>query len=114
MIFHPIILKILSLQLGDVTGNCGTATDKSVITCSTGLPHVGAGVPELQQILSIVFGIIAALAVLMIVIAGFRYTITQGNPQEISKARNTILYAVIGLVVSLAAEAIVALVLGKV
>lgn len=66
---------------------------------------------DLQTALSIFFGVIAAVAVLMIVISGFRMIVGEGNPQEVSKARSTILYAVIGLFVSLSAQAIVALVL---
>jgi hypothetical protein len=111
---HILALPLSRLPLlGDITANC-KAFGSSNEACGTGLPNVGAGTDQLQQILTIGFGIVAALAVLMIVIAGFRYTLTQGNPQEISRARSTILYAVIGLVVALAAEAIVALVLGKV
>jgi len=50
---------------------------------------------------------------MMIVISGFRFIVGQGSPQETAKARNTIVYALVGLVVALTAEAIVALVLGK-
>ena len=81
--------------------------------CDTGLPRIGAGTTQVQQILTIAFGIIAALTVMMIVIAGFRFIIGQGSAQETAKARNTIIYSLAGLVVSLTAEAIVALVLGK-
>ncbi len=108
------MMYIAALQFlqhfGDATGqaNCGDGN-----TCDTGLPVVGAGSGELTEILQIVFGIIAALAVLMIVIAGLRFITGQSNPQEISKARNTIIYALAGLLVALAAEAIVSLVLGK-
>ncbi|MEO7364526.1 MAG: pilin [Candidatus Saccharimonadales bacterium] len=97
-----------------VTANCGVQTNRTVLQCETGLPQVAAGNSQIQQILKIVFAVLAALSVLMIVIAGFRYTIAQGNPQEVSKARNTIVYSLIGLVVALAAEVIVAFVLGKV
>jgi hypothetical protein len=94
-----------------VSAECGEGT--GILPCDTGLPRVGAGTPQIQQVLSITFGIIAALAVLMIVIAGFRFIIGQGSAQETAKARNTIVYALAGLIVSLMAEAIVALVLGK-
>lgn len=102
--------------LSTTTANC-RAFGSSNAACDTGLPDVGGGNvtnTEVQQVLVIVFGVIAALAVLMIVISGFRFIIAQGNPQETVKARNTIIYALIGLVVSLFAEAIVATVLGKV
>lgn len=80
---------------------------------TTGLPKAAADPNALQHALSITFAVIAALAVLMIVVAGLRFVTAQGNPQEVSKARNTIVYAVGGLLIALAAEAIVALVLGK-
>jgi type IV secretory pathway VirB2 component (pilin) len=81
--------------------------------CETGLPNVDASHAQLQQILQIVFGILAALAVLMIVIAGLRFITAQGNPQENAKARNTIVYAVVGLLVALIAEIFVSFILGK-
>ncbi len=111
----PLIAIALSrvFSLNGILADCGLG-DKNAPGCETGLPQVGAGTDQIQQILSIVFGIIAALAVLMIVIAGFRLIITEANPQEVAKARSTIIYALVGLVVALAAEAIVALVLGKV
>lgn len=78
-----------------------------------GLPTVSANGSQLQTALGIVFGIIGAIAVLIIVIAGLRLVLAQGNPQETAKARNTIIYAAIGLIISIAAEAFVAMVLGK-
>lgn len=80
----------------------------------TNLPNPAAGNDQLQQILTIVFGVAAVLAVLMIVIAGLRFVVGQGNPQEVSKARNTIVYALAGLLVALTAEAIVSLAIGKI
>lgn len=78
-----------------------------------GLPTVNAGSNQLNDILRIAFAVLAALAVLFIVIAGFRMIIAQGNPQEVSKAKSTIVYALAGLLVALLAEAFVAFVLGK-
>jgi membrane associated rhomboid family serine protease len=78
-----------------------------------GLPTVNANSTNLQGALEIVFGVIGALAVLMIVLAGLRFVLAQGNPQETAKARNTIIYAAIGLIISIASEAFVAMVLGK-
>jgi hypothetical protein len=104
---YVAVLQFLQHFAG-AEANCGGGN-----VCDTGLPTVGAGHAQLQDILGIVFGIIAALAVLMIVIAGLRFITGQSNPQEISKARNTIIYALAGLLVALAAEAIVSLTLGK-
>lgn len=93
-----------------------TVTDKACLgggkSCDTGLPTVGAGAGNLARLLSIAFGILAALTVLIIVLAGFKYVESQGDPQAVGKAKATILYALIGLVLAISAEAIVAFVLG--
>ena len=78
----------------------------------TGLPSSDPN-SGLTTILQITFGIIGAIAVLMIIISGFRFTTAQGNPQSAAKARRTILFAAIGLFVALSAEAIVTFVLGR-
>ena len=67
-----------------------------------------------KTILQIVFGIFGAVTVLIIVIAGLRFTISQGDPQATAKAKNTIIYALVGLVISMAAFSIVTFVIGKV
>ena len=59
-------------------------------------------------------GVAAAICVLFVTIGGFRYIISSGDPQNISKAKNTIIYAVIGLVVCITAYGIVSLVIGKI
>ena len=46
-------------------------------------------------------------------IAALRFVTAAGDSQETAKARNTIIYAVAGLMVSLTAEAIVALVISR-
>lgn len=111
MLAHALNL-INRITVFGVSADCGEGTGS--LKCETGLPNVGASHHEIGQILTIVFGIIAAVAVLMIVISGFRFIIAQGNPQEVAKARNTIIYAVIGLLVAITAEGIVAFTLSGV
>lgn len=79
---------------------------------TTSLPHQRAvGAVDLSSILQVVFGLAAAIALLIIVIAGFRYVVAAGDPNSVSQAKKAILYAVIGLLVSLAAFSIVTFVL---
>jgi hypothetical protein len=80
-------------------------------TCSTGLPGVGATPAELQTVLQIVFGIAAVISVLFVVIGGFQFVLSQGSSENTNKARETIIYALVGLVISLSAESIVSFVL---
>ena len=67
-----------------------------------------AKVPGAVQAVFFLAGIIAAG---VIIFGGVRYTISQGDPGKVKKAKDTIMYAVIGLVVTLTAFAIVAFVL---
>lgn len=76
------------------------------------LPKVGVdGNPNpIPIVLSIAFGIAGALALLIITVSGLRYITSAGNPEKVSKAKNGIIYAVVGLVIAISAEAIVAFV----
>ncbi len=65
-------------------------------------------------IVGVVFAALGAISVLMIVIGGFQYVISQGDPQRVAKAKDTIMYAVIGLVISLLSYAIVAFVITEI
>lgn len=80
---------------------------------STGLPTVQAGGPELQQVLQIALGIMAALAVLFVVIGALRYVLSAGKPEDTGRARAMMVYAVVGLVVAISAEAFVTFVLNR-
>ena len=79
------------------------------------LPHVDAsGTGKIQTVMSIVFAMFGAIALIVLVIAGLRYVSSSGDPTTMSKAKNTIIYAAIGLVVSMSAFAIVGFVLGNI
>jgi uncharacterized membrane protein YidH (DUF202 family) len=69
---------------------------------------------KLQTILSLVFVILGAISLLVITIAGFMYTISHGDAKIIEQAKNSILYAVVGLVVSVSAFAIINFVIGRI
>ncbi len=68
----------------------------------------------ISHVLSIVFGITAGIAVLMVVIGGFRYIAAHGDPNGVAQARQTIIYSAVGLVVTMAAYAIVTFVVGRI
>lgn len=63
--------------------------------------------------LKIFFGITGATAVLVITIAALRLVLARGNPEGLNRARNTIIYAAIGLLVALAAYSLVTFVVGR-
>lgn len=51
--------------------------------------------------------IVGALSVIMIIFGGIRYTISGGDAGKVTAAKNTITYAIVGLVVSFLAFAVV-------
>ncbi len=66
---------------------------------------------RIQTIVNVLLYILGAIAVVMIVIGGVRYTTSNGDSGNIKTAKDTILYAVIGLIVAILAYAIVNFVL---
>jgi hypothetical protein len=77
------------------------------------LPTTSAGPATLAKVLAIVFGIAGAFAFLMIIVSGLRYILSAGSPDKVSKAKNGIIYALVGLVIAVMAEAIVAFVVKR-
>ncbi len=61
-------------------------------------------------VMQVVLTILGGVAVIMIIVGGIRYTTSLGDPAAVTSAKNTILYAVIGLVVAILAGTIVTLV----
>ncbi len=64
-----------------------------------------------NTILNVIVGIVGVVAVAVIIIGGILFATSTGETAKTTRARNTILYGVVGLVVSLLAFAIVNFVL---
>lgn len=62
---------------------------------------------DLQTVVNVLLFALGAIAVIMIVIGGIRYALSGGDQTQITAAKNTILYSIVGLVVALLAYAIV-------
>ena len=69
-----------------------------------------AVIKNIIQVLLIAGGVIA---VIVIIVGGLRYMTSNGEQAQVKSAKDTILYAVIGLVVTMVAYAIVTWVVGK-
>lgn len=68
----------------------------------------------LNVVINVVIGLVGFIAVAMIVIGGISFATSQGDTAKTTKAKNTVLYGVVGLVVALLAFAIVNFVLQNV
>lgn len=80
------------------------------INCGSSPITVQDGVKRSINLLLYITGI---SAVIVIVVGGLRYVLSGGDPKNTAAAKDTIMYAAIGLVVSLLAFAIVNFVLGQ-
>ena len=67
-----------------------------------------------RTIVNILLFIIGAICVIMLIWGGIRYTTSGGNSASVTAAKNTIMYAIIGLIIAFLAFAIVNWVLGAI
>jgi len=91
-----------SLSLNSTAGNGCQLTDQT-----GGFNHT------LTVIINIFSVIVGIIAVIMIIVAGFRYITSGGKQESVTGAKNTILYAIIGLIIVALAQVIVRFVLNK-
>jgi hypothetical protein len=111
-----MVLAASSLLLAPSVGPVYAAADPNQEACDAidcddpqGLDITNV-VKLVVQTLSLVIGI---AAVIMIMIAGFKYITAGGDTAKITSAKNTIVYAVIGLIIAALAQFIVQFVLVK-
>lgn len=78
------------------------------------VPRAGFNNDSVGNVLQIVFGVMGAIALIVLLLASLKYVISRGDPNEVAKAKNAILYAVIGLVVVASAFTIVSFVVDRV
>ncbi len=92
------------------SGSAGTDCAGIDDPLTGGASGVTVLIKNIINVFSLVVGIVA---VLMIIFAGFRYITSGGNDGSVGSAKNTILYAVIGLIIVALAQVIVRFVIAK-
>ncbi|MCR4752919.1 MAG: pilin [Candidatus Saccharibacteria bacterium] len=93
-----------------ITGNAPTDPAKQVTQVDGGGTNLQATV---NNVLSVVFTLVGVIAVIVIIIGGVYYITSNGDAEKIKKGKNTIMYGIIGLIVTLLAFAIVSFVLNS-
>jgi Type IV secretion system pilin len=107
LIIYKMFAAVVAPCPNDLTGG-----NRSL--CNTNLPSADANGTQLNLLLAVVFGILAVVAVIFVVVGGIQFMTSGGNSEQTNKAKNTILYALIGLAVAVSAELIVNFVLSKI
>lgn len=64
-----------------------------------------------RTVTNVLLFLIGAVAVIMLIIGGIRYTVSGGDSSAVTAAKNTILYSIVGIIVALLAYAVVNFVL---
>lgn len=78
------------------------------------LPKADVSQDTVKSALQIVFGVAGGIALIIVTLSGLRYVLSNGDPQGVAKAKNSIIYALLGLVICLTAFGIVTFVVGRV
>ena len=60
-----------------------------------------------KQITNVILYILGIVAVIMLMIGGIKYVVSGGDAKKVTDAKNTVLYAIIGLIIAFLAYAIV-------
>jgi cytochrome bd-type quinol oxidase subunit 2 len=99
-----------------ISGGICSGTNASTATngqCDTGTANsqISTLMTDVINLFSLLVGIVS---VIMIIIGGFKYITSNGDTGNISSAKNTIIFALVGLVIVAMAQFIVHFVLGKV
>lgn len=68
----------------------------------------------IRTIVNLLSAIVGIVAVIMIIVGGLRYITSGGNDTSVTSAKNTILYAIIGLIIVALAQVLVRFTLSKV
>lgn len=97
-----------SLVLAPVTALAAPADQVQGGVNSVGGNDAGGSLNDgIKNIINVLLYVIGSIAVIMIVIGGLRYVLSGGDSSSTKGAKDTILYAVVGLVVAIFAYAIV-------
>ena len=118
--FTKYILQIIT-GIGATLSLCAgkamalTVSEGAEAARAEGMPAELIG-PEgiFNQITSVALGVIGAVSVIMLIWGGLRYIISGGDSKKITDAKNTILYAIIGLIIAVLSYAIINFVLNSI
>lgn len=67
----------------------------------------------ITDLINVLLFVVGALAVIMIIVSGVLYVISSGDASKVARAKNTLMYSIVGLVVAFIAYAVVNWVIDK-
>jgi len=90
---------------------CQEANKPSDASGANSIYGPGSILAKATTLISIIIGV---ASVIIIIIGGIKYTLSGGDPKSTESARNTVLYALIGVAIAVVAQSIVVFVINKI
>ena len=108
-----VAVMVFGVSIIYQTGNTEIAgAINSEITSGMNATSAGTSTPTdanvvIKKVTNTMFFIIGAVSVIMLIYGGIKYTTSGGNTNSVTAAKNTVIYSIVGLVISILAYAIV-------
>ena len=100
---------------GSLCAGANNSTDPNGTNCDTSQAGTKDKVQSIvNQVISIFSWVVGIVSVIMIIFGGFKYITSGGDSTGVTSAKNTILFAIVGLVIVALAQIIVKFVIGTV
>jgi len=117
LLMVPVLALGLTVTAGTLDATAGTLDAAAQINLNAAKPNgvptsVGGTNGIFKTVVNVLLFIIGAVSVVMLIYGGIRYTTSGGNANNVTAAKNTIMYAIIGLVIAIFAYALVNWVVG--
>ena len=94
----------------EICNSLTDAVERQAAGCDIGEAQVGN---VAQNIINVVIAVLGVVAVIFVIVGAIQYITSQGDPGKMKKARDTIIYAILGVVLAGLAFAIVNFVLAN-
>ncbi len=120
--FKPLYLLVAGIVVlgaclligGDVHAagfNLGIADGASAARGKDQVADLFGTTGTFRTLTNVMLYLIGAISVIMLIVGGLRYVVSGGDSTAVQNAKNTILYAVVGIIVAILAYAVVSFVI---
>ena len=101
-------IVVITLALAPISGFALAASHP------TDLPDIviiGEG-GVLDKVTNVLFTVLLSVAAIFIIIAGYQYVAATGDPEKLTKAKQSLIYAIVGVIIAFGARGAVELIKG--
>lgn len=113
----PVALPVAVHAQADIQGSLCQGSDLSVSTggdCGSTAQAEDSVNNIIKTVINVFSLVVGVISVIFIIVGGFKYITSGGDSNSVTSARNTIMYAIVGLVIVALAQIIVQFVLNRV